>query len=135
MTDAPTNVPPSTTPDADGGTPNQTIINAIAAALENGLQHPGNPANQKPAAALHNPMFKPKGQPQHIADLIRESNRTIAESVVHLIENPCDCRIIPNTELAQVRDQLEQITKERDEAISDLAIAESRIETLESEAG
>lgn len=93
MTDAPQNVPPPTdSPNPpstdDGGTQtNQQVAQAIADALETGLQHPGNKTAQQPPAALLNPMFRPKGQPPHIAQAIRESNRGIAQAIIHLIEN------------------------------------------------
>lgn len=93
MTDAPTNMPPPTdSPNPpstdDGGTQtNQQVAQAIADALETGLQHPGNKTAQQPPAALLSPMFRPKGQPPHIAQAIRESNKAIAEAIIQTIEN------------------------------------------------
>jgi hypothetical protein len=82
---------------------NQPVADAVGAMLADPLHHPGNPDTKQQAADLLIPMFRLKGKPPPFADAIRSTNQTVAEAIVHYIEDTLACTIIPTAELDQLR--------------------------------
>jgi hypothetical protein len=107
---------------------NQAVAGGVATMLADPLQHPGNPETKQPSASMVIPMFRVAHKPPPFGDAIRQTNQTVAEAIIYYVENKLGNTIVPTTELQAVVAELEQLR-------GDLAIAESRIETLESEEG
>jgi hypothetical protein len=81
---------------------NETVVAAIADGFLNGFPHPGGTATEQPAHLI-DIRFRTKGMPPHFQEQARAVATAQAEGIVYLIENQLDCTIIPNTELAELK--------------------------------
>jgi hypothetical protein len=97
----------------------QETANAIAVALSNGFTHPGSTGGRQ-AANMHIPGLDPRGKPTHMVEAIKGVTQAIGESIVNLIENDLKCTIIPNDELAALRDEIAAVKASAVELMEDV---------------
>jgi hypothetical protein len=82
---------------------NTAIANLVAEKMRNGLVHPGNRDEGKPATPLALPFGQVAGRPKEHQDLINGSVQMMAEAIVHTIETDGNVEFVDRGELAALR--------------------------------
>lgn len=91
--------------------PNQRIADLLAERLPTGLEHPGDPEQNRPAFTVPLPALRSTGLPPEMAEQFAkeaglpssDAPLLLATAIVNTIETAGDSTIIGNTELAELR--------------------------------
>ena len=85
-----------------------TTAQLISRALAEGLEHPGNGADQLPIT-IRLPLFRMAGQPPEITEQVENTVTMIGEAIVHLIETKGDSVIVNRADYEALKSELAQL--------------------------
>lgn len=85
-----------------------TTAQLISRALAEGLEHPGNGADQLPIT-IRLPLFRMAGQPPEMTEQVENTVTMIGEAIVHLIVTKGESVIVPRTEYDALVEELAQL--------------------------